>query len=126
METSHISDTSRFWPVSNCPNFLLINLSSPARVHISKKHNTFSQSFKHNSKMLHMIIKGLAIHQDNLYLGTNTIGNGNPHPVHIDSRRRSIRMLPRSQLFFDKSNSVCLRTEECKNHSHTLKLKIQH
>jgi hypothetical protein len=32
-------------------------------------------------------------------------------------------MTPQSQLIFDKSNSVCLRTEECKNHSHTLKLK---
>jgi hypothetical protein len=33
------------------------------------------------------------------------------------------RMTPRSQLIFDKSDSVCSRTEECKNHSHTLKLK---
>jgi hypothetical protein len=32
-------------------------------------------------------------------------------------------MTPRSQLIFDKSHSVCSRTEECKNHSHTLKLK---
>src|SRR4030067_3524352 len=79
METPHISDTSRFWPVPNCLNFLLINLNSPARDNVPKKHDTFftevtlcefpiqlriSQSFKHNSKMLHMIIKGLAIHQD--------------------------------------------------------------
>ena len=28
-------------------------------------------------------------HKDNLYLGTNTIGNGNPHPTNIDSRTRS-------------------------------------
>jgi len=34
------------------------------------------------------------------------------------------RMTPRSQLIFDKSNLVRSRTEECKNHSHTLKLKI--
>jgi hypothetical protein len=32
-------------------------------------------------------------------------------------------MTPRSQLIFDKSDSVRSRTEECKNHSHTLKLK---
>jgi hypothetical protein len=32
-------------------------------------------------------------------------------------------MTSRSQLIFDKSDSVCLRTEEWKNHSHTLKLK---
>jgi hypothetical protein len=31
-------------------------------------------------------------------------------------------MTPRSQLIFDKSDLVS-RTEECKNHSHTLKLK---
>jgi hypothetical protein len=42
-------------------------------------------------------------HKDNLYLGTSTIGNGNPHPTNIDSRTRSIRMTPRRQLFFDKS-----------------------
>jgi hypothetical protein len=33
------------------------------------------------------------------------------------------RMTPWSQLIFDKSNSVRSRTEEYKNHSHTLKLK---
>jgi hypothetical protein len=27
-------------------------------------------------------------HKDNLYLGTSTIGNGNPHPTNIDSRTR--------------------------------------
>jgi hypothetical protein len=32
-------------------------------------------------------------------------------------------MTPRSQLIFDKSDSVPSRTEERKNHSHTLKLK---
>jgi len=32
------------------------------------------------------------------------------------------RMTPRSQLIFDKL-AVCYRTEECKNHSHLLKLK---
>jgi hypothetical protein len=33
------------------------------------------------------------------------------------------RMMPWSQLIFDKSNLVRSRTEECKNHSHMLKLK---
>jgi len=32
-------------------------------------------------------------------------------------------MTPQNQLIFDKSYSVRSRTEECKNHSHTLKLK---
>jgi hypothetical protein len=32
-------------------------------------------------------------------------------------------MTPRSQLIFDKSDSVHSKTEECKNRSHTLKLK---
>jgi hypothetical protein len=32
-------------------------------------------------------------------------------------------MTPQSQLIFDKSDSVRSRTEECKNHAHTLKLK---
>ena len=42
-------------------------------------------------------------HKNNLYQGTNTIGNGNPQPMNINSRTRSIRMTPQSQLFFDKS-----------------------
>jgi len=33
------------------------------------------------------------------------------------------RMMPQSQLIFDMSDSVRSRTEECKNHSHTLKQK---
>jgi hypothetical protein len=33
------------------------------------------------------------------------------------------RMTPRNQLIFFKSNSVCSRTEKCKNYSQTLKLK---
>jgi hypothetical protein len=33
------------------------------------------------------------------------------------------RMTPRSKLIFYKSDSVRSRTEECKNHFHTLKLK---
>jgi hypothetical protein len=48
-------------------------------------------------------------HNKNLPQGTNTIGMS--------------RMTPRSQLIFVKWNSVCSRTEECKNHSHKLKLK---
>ena len=46
---------------------------------------------------------------ETLSQGTNTIGMS--------------RITPRSQLIFDKSDSVRSRTEECKNHSHTLKLK---
>jgi len=42
-------------------------------------------------------------HKDNLYLDTNTIGNENPHLMNIDSRTRSIRMTPQSELFFNKS-----------------------
>jgi len=45
-------------------------------------------------------------HKDNLYLGTNTIGNGDPYPTNIDSQKRSIRLTPRRQLLFDKSFSV--------------------
>jgi hypothetical protein len=48
-------------------------------------------------------------HNGNLPQGTNTIGMS--------------RMTPQRQLIFDKSDSVHLRTEECKNHSHTLKVK---
>jgi hypothetical protein len=48
-------------------------------------------------------------HNGNLPQGTNTIGLS--------------RMTPWSQLIFDKSDSVRSRTEECKNHSHTLKLE---
>ena len=48
-------------------------------------------------------------HNENLLQGTNTIGLS--------------RMMPRNQLIFDKSDSVRSRTEECKNHSHMLKLK---
>jgi hypothetical protein len=33
------------------------------------------------------------------------------------------RMMSRSQLIFDKLDSVRSRTKECKNHFHTLKLK---
>ena len=47
-------------------------------------------------------------HNGNVPQGTNTIGMS--------------RMTSRSQLIFDKSDSVRSRTEECKNHSHTLKL----
>jgi len=48
-------------------------------------------------------------HNGNLPQGTNTI--------------EMSRMTPQNQLIFDKSESVLSRTEECKNHSHTLKLK---
>jgi len=40
--------------------------------------------------------------KDNLYLGTSTIENEDPHPTNIDSWTWSIRMTPRRQLFFDK------------------------
>ena len=49
-------------------------------------------------------------HNGNLPQGTNTIGLSS--------------MMPRSQLIFDKLDSVRLRTEECKNHSHTFNWKI--
>jgi hypothetical protein len=48
-------------------------------------------------------------HNGNLPQSTNTIGMS--------------RMTSRSQLIFYKSDSVRSRTEKCKNHSHTLKLK---
>jgi len=48
-------------------------------------------------------------HNGNLPQATNTIGLS--------------RMTPQSQLIFDKSDLVRSITEECKNHSHTLKLK---
>jgi hypothetical protein len=35
-------------------------------------------------------------HEDNSYLGTNTIVNENPNPINIDSRMRSIRMMPQN------------------------------
>jgi len=48
-------------------------------------------------------------HNENLPQGTNTIGLS--------------RIMPQSQFIFDKSDSVRSRIEECKNHSHMLKLK---
>jgi hypothetical protein len=48
-------------------------------------------------------------HNRNLPQGTNTIGMS--------------RMTPRTQLIFYKSDSIRSRTEECKNHFHTLKLE---
>ena len=45
-------------------------------------------------------------YKDYLYLGINIIENENLHPMIIDSRTRSIKMTPRSQLFFDQSFSV--------------------
>jgi hypothetical protein len=50
-------------------------------------------------------------HKDNLYLGTNTNGNGNPHSTNIDSWMRSIRMTSRSKLFFDKSFFSSLKNQ---------------
>jgi hypothetical protein len=41
--------------------------------------------------------------KDNLYLGTSSIGNRNPHPKNINSWTRSIRMMQRSPSLFDKS-----------------------
>jgi len=48
-------------------------------------------------------------HNENLLQGINTI--------------EMSRMMPRSQLIFDKSDLIRSRTEECKNYSHMLKLK---
>jgi len=42
------------------------------------------------------------------------MGNGNPHPMNIDSRIRSIRMMPRRQLFFDKLFFSPLENQEKK------------
>jgi len=59
-------------------------------------------------------------HKDNLYLSTNTIENGNPHPMNIDSWMKSIGMTPRSQLFFNKSFTVLYKTMEGRlSHQHT-------
>jgi hypothetical protein len=66
-------------------------------------------------------------HKDNLYLGTNAIENGNPHPTNIDSRTRSIRMTPRRQLFFDKSFFSSLENHGREiispTHTHTHKVR---
>jgi hypothetical protein len=45
----------------------------------------------------------------------------NPHPTNIDSRTRSIRMMPRRQLFFDKSffNSLENHGREIISPTHT-------
>ena len=43
--------------------------------------------------------------------------------LHDHMITRFTSMTPQSQLIFDKSDSVRSRTEECNNHSHTLKLK---
>ena len=48
-------------------------------------------------------------HNENLPQDTHTIGMS--------------RMTPRSQLIFNKADSIHSRTEEYKNHSHTLKLR---
>ena len=66
-------------------------------------------------------------HKDNLYLGTSTIGNGDPHLTNIDSRTRSIRMTPRRQLFFDKSFFSSLENHGrdiiSPTHTHTHKVR---
>ena len=41
-------------------------------------------------------------HKDNMYLSTNTIEKGNPHPRNIDSRTKNIRITLQRQLFSDK------------------------
>jgi len=49
-----------------------------------------------------------------------TIGNGNPYPTNIDSETRSIKMMPRSQLFFDKLFFSSLENQEERlSHLHT-------
>jgi len=68
-------------------------------------------------------------HKDNLYLGTSTIGNEDPHPTNIDSRTRNIRMMPRRQLFFDKSFFSSLENHEREiispTHTHTHTHKVR-
>jgi len=60
-------------------------------------------------------------HKDNLYLSTSTIGNGDPHPMNIDSRTRSIRMTPRRQLFFNKLFFISLE-----NHGREIIISLTH
>ena len=66
-------------------------------------------------------------HKDNLYLGTSTIGNRDTHPTNIDSRTRSIRMMPWRQLFFDKSFFSSLENHGREiispRHTHTHKVR---
>jgi len=64
-------------------------------------------------------------HKDNLYLGTSTIENEDPHPTNIDSRTKSIRMTPRRQLFFDKSFFSSLENHEREIISPTHKHKVR-
>jgi hypothetical protein len=71
------------------------------------KYNRVSLKFQKNKKNQKKILSEI---YKNMFLfvcicpnsKTSTIGNGNPHPTYIDSRTRSIRMMPRRQLFFDK------------------------
>jgi len=69
----------------------------------------------------------LVWHKDNLYQGTNTFGNGDPHPTNIDSWTRSIRMTSRRQLFFDKSFFSSLENHGREiispTHTHTYKVR---
>ena len=67
----------------------------------------------------------IGAHKDNLYLGTSTIGNKDPHSTNIDSRTRSIRMTPRRQLFFDKSffSSLENHGREIISQTHTDKVR---
>jgi hypothetical protein len=66
-------------------------------------------------------------YKDNLYLDANTNRNGDSNPTNIDSRTRSIRMMPRKQLFFDKSFFSTLENHGRQiispTHTHTHKVR---
>jgi hypothetical protein len=68
----------------------------------SRGHATYTQKHQIPGKPSKSGLIGLW-RKYNLYLGTSTFENGNPHGMNINSRIRSVRMTPRSQLFFDKS-----------------------
>jgi hypothetical protein len=86
---------------------ILVHIEFLMQTSWSRGHATHNQDWDLISKNQNRSYRSW--HNGNLPQGTNTIGLS--------------RMTPRSQLIFDKSDSVRSRTEECKNHSYTLKLK---
>jgi hypothetical protein len=92
----------------------------------SRGHSTHTQ--RHTQINTHKLGLIGVWHKDNLYLGTNIIGNGDPHPTNIDSWTRSIRMTSRRQLFFDKSffSSLENHGREIISPTHTHTHKVRH
>ena len=105
--------------------FLFLGTYGIMRISWSRGHATHMQRHPIPGKPSKSGLIGVW-HKDNLYLGTSTIGNRNPHPTNIDSRTRSIRMMPRKQLFFDKSFFSSLENHEREiispTHTHTHKV----